>query len=71
MRELSLSYQLPVERVTKFVKAANFAFAVRNLGLLWTANKEGIDPDFVAGLSATSLSLPPAISYNFSLNVNF
>ncbi|WP_316739009.1 SusC/RagA family TonB-linked outer membrane protein [Pedobacter aquatilis] len=71
LRELSLSYQLPVERLTNFVKGANFGFSVRNLGLLWTANKEHIDPDFTAGLTATTLGLPSTVSYNFSLNVNF
>ncbi|MFW0716017.1 SusC/RagA family TonB-linked outer membrane protein [Pedobacter sp. N23S346] len=71
LRELSLTYQLPVEQFTKLVRSANFAFAVRNLGLIWTANKEGYDPDFVSGLTATTLGLPSAVSYNFSLNVNF
>lgn len=71
LRELSLSYKIPVASITTAVKSANFAFAVRNLGLLWRANKEGIDPDFTSGLSSTSLGLPAAVSYNFSLNVNF
>lgn len=71
LRELSLTYQLPVAQITKLVRAANLAFAVRNLGLIWTANKEGFDPDFVSGLTATTLGLPSAVSYNFSLNVNF
>lgn len=71
LRELSLNYQIPVGRFTNAVKAANFGFAVRNIGLLWTANKEGIDPDITGSLSSTSLGLPAAVSYNFSLNVNF
>ncbi|WP_082468324.1 SusC/RagA family TonB-linked outer membrane protein [Pedobacter sp. R20-19] len=71
LRELSLSYRIPFEHITKAVKGANFAFAVRNLGLLWTANKEGIDPDFTSGLNSTTLGLPATVSYNFSLNVNF
>ncbi len=71
LRELSLSYRIPVERITKAVKGANFSFAARNLGLLWTANKEGIDPDFTSGLTSTTLGLPATVSYNFSLNVNF
>ncbi|MCX2475385.1 SusC/RagA family TonB-linked outer membrane protein [Pedobacter sp. MC2016-05] len=71
LRELSLSYQLPVEKITNFIRSANFAFSVRNLGILWRANKEGLDPDFVASLNTTSVSLPSPVSYNFSLNVNF
>lgn len=71
LRELSLSYKIPVQRFTQAVKSASFAFAVRNLGLLWRANKEGIDPDFISGLNSTNLGLPATASYNFSLNVNF
>lgn len=70
LRELSLSYQIPVEQI-KFIKGANLGFSVRNLGLLWRANKEGLDPDFVGGLSASTLGLPSPVSYNFSLNINF
>lgn len=71
LRELSLSYRIPVQHISKSIKGANFAFAARNLGLLWTANKEGIDPDFTSGLNTTTLGLPATVSYNFSLNVNF
>jgi TonB-linked SusC/RagA family outer membrane protein len=71
LRELSLTYQIPVSGITKAVKSATFAFAARNLGLLWTANKEGIDPDFAGSFATTSLGLPATVSYNLSLNVNF
>ncbi|RDC55258.1 SusC/RagA family TonB-linked outer membrane protein [Pedobacter chinensis] len=71
LRELSLTYKIPTQRFTQAIKAANFGFSVRNLGLLWSANKEGIDPDFTAGLNSTTLGLPATTSYNFSLNVNF
>jgi TonB-linked SusC/RagA family outer membrane protein len=71
LRELSLSYRIPVEHLTKIVKSASFAFSARNIGLLWTANKEGIDPDFIGALNSTTLGLPATVSYNFSLNANF
>jgi len=71
LRELSLSYKIPVAKITNAVKAANFAFAVRNLGLLWTANKEGLDPDFTTSLNNRTMGLPATVSYNFTLNVNF
>lgn len=71
LRELSLTYGIPVSKITGAVKSANVAFNVRNLGLLWTANKEGWDPDFATPLSANTLGLPAAVSYNISLNVNF
>ena len=71
LRELSLTYALPLARFTKMAKTADLSFGVRNLGLLWKANKEGIDPDFATGLNSTTLGLPASVSYNFSLNVNF
>jgi tonB-dependent receptor plug len=39
---------------------------VRNLGLIWAANKEGIDPDYISGSV-----LRPEVSFTFGLNVNF
>ena len=71
LRELSLSYKIPAQQFVKAMKSANVAFSVRNLGLLWRANKEGIDPDFTAGLNSNTLGLPATTSYNFSLNFNF
>jgi len=71
LRELSLSYQIPVAKLNNAVKTASFAFSARNLGLLWRANKEGIDPDINGGLNSNTLGLPASVSYNFTLNVNF
>ncbi len=39
-------------------------FNASNLGILWRANKEGLDPDYPA-------SLPPVKSYAFGLRANF
>ncbi|WP_443937387.1 SusC/RagA family TonB-linked outer membrane protein [Pedobacter sp. MW01-1-1] len=70
LREISLSYDLPVQKFVKQIKGAKLGFAVRNLGLLWTANKEGYDPDVVNYVN-TAYNFPAARSYNFSLNLNF
>ncbi|QES88361.1 SusC/RagA family TonB-linked outer membrane protein [Rhizosphaericola mali] len=71
LREVSLSYQIPTTLIPrKIINSTSFTFAVRNLGLLWRANKFGYDPDFVA-TPGTANSLPAATSYNFSLNLNF
>jgi hypothetical protein len=72
LREVSLGYDLPATIAKKITaKNINFNFAVRNPGLLWTKNKEHIDPDFIPYLAATVLNLPPSASYTMSLNVNF
>ncbi len=71
LREVSLSYQLPASLLGRSaIKGASLTGTVRNLGLIWKANKEGFDPDFTA-LPGYSYSLPAARSYNVSLNVNF
>jgi TonB-linked SusC/RagA family outer membrane protein len=71
-RELSLGYDLPksiANRIT--AKLIRLSLAVRNLGLIWTKNKEGIDPDFVPAMASNTLKLPPSPSFTMSLNVNF
>ncbi|WDF55831.1 SusC/RagA family TonB-linked outer membrane protein [Mucilaginibacter sp. KACC 22063] len=70
LREVSLSYKLPTAFLNRImIKSANIGLAVRNLGLLWTANKQGYDPDFVNPLNHI-YSLPASRSYILSLNVN-
>lgn len=71
MREISLSYQFDKNLLSKaHIQSAQLTLSVNNLGLLWTANKEGYDPDYIAPIGAT-YNLPPAKSYTISLNVNF
>lgn len=71
LREVSLRYTLPAELLghVGFVKGVNLGVAARNIGLLWRRNSLGIDPDFLP--NTQQLSLPPAVSYVFSLNANF
>jgi hypothetical protein len=72
LREVSLGYDLPnaiASRIT--AKNINFSIAVRNPGVLWTKNKEHIDPDFLPYLTGNVLALPPAASFNMALNITF
>ena len=71
LREVSLSYALPKDFLKRMkIEQVNLTGSVRNLGLIWTANKEGIDPDF-ANYVGNTTNLRPVPSYNFSINVNF
>ncbi|WP_316799809.1 SusC/RagA family TonB-linked outer membrane protein [Pedobacter frigidisoli] len=71
LRQLSLNYQLPQELIGKLkIKTAQVGMSVNNIGLLWTANKEGYDPDF-ANYPGSNRSLPAPVSYNLTLNLNF
>ncbi|WEK35910.1 MAG: SusC/RagA family TonB-linked outer membrane protein [Candidatus Pseudobacter hemicellulosilyticus] len=72
LREVSLGYELPATVASRITaRSINLNFAVRNPGLLWTKNKEGIDPDFVPYLSSSSFALAPSASYTLTLNVGF
>lgn len=71
LREVSLSYSIPKTFLSKLkIEQVSLTGSVRNLGLIWTANKEGIDPDFISSVGNTT-NLRPVPSYNFSINVNF
>lgn len=71
LREISLSYALPKDFLRRIkIEQVSLTGSVRNLGLIWTANKEGIDPDF-ANYVGNTTNLRPVPSYNFSINVNF
>lgn len=71
LREVSLTYDLPLAWISKWqAKGASLGVAVRNVGLLWRANKQGYDPDFI-GYANGSYSLPASRSYNFSFKLNF
>lgn len=71
LRQITFSYQLPTALANKFkFKGAQMGVSVNNLGLLWTANKEGYDPDFI-NYPGGARSLPAARSYSFNLNLNF
>lgn len=71
LRDISLSYALPknilkpwgIGSASFFVQATNF--------LVWTANHEGIDPEY-SGLSEGSRTLPPfKHSYSIGANISF
>ncbi|PRD52028.1 SusC/RagA family TonB-linked outer membrane protein [Sphingobacterium gobiense] len=71
LREISLSYALPKSFANSMrLERVNVSGSIRNLGLIWTANKEGYDPDFVDFVGQTT-NLRPVPSYNFSVNVSF
>lgn len=70
LQQISLNYSLPKSMLTKiaFIKGINMGLTVSNLGLLWTANKEGIDPDYQSTDIYTNL--PPSRNYLFNLNLS-
>lgn len=70
LQQVSFGYRLPQNFLTKyFIRNAEINFVVRNLGLLWTKNKENIDPVYHANNGYSSLS--PSRNYSLQLNLTF
>ncbi|MDN5288014.1 MAG: SusC/RagA family TonB-linked outer membrane protein [Mucilaginibacter sp.] len=65
-KEMMLDYSLPKSLVdkTKFRNIRVFA-QVRDLGIVWAANKHGYDPDWLPGTDR------PMTTYTFGVNLNF
>lgn len=71
VKELTLSYQLPQPLVRKVgVRQAKVFCQVRDLGMLWTANALGYDPEWLPGSSEGGFSNKPATSITLGINVN-
>jgi len=68
-RDITLSYHIPVKQLKwSAFQMLSVSATGRNLAL-WTANKEGIDPDYLDNLNA--VVLPPARSFVFSIKATF
>jgi TonB-linked SusC/RagA family outer membrane protein len=70
LQQISLNYALPQALLRKapFIKAINLGATVTNLGLIWKANHQGVDPDYQRTGSFTNL--PPTRAYLFNLNIS-
>jgi TonB-linked SusC/RagA family outer membrane protein len=70
LQQVALAYALPKRFLghTPF-KSFSASLTARNLGLLWRANKDGIDPDYVNTLSYSNL--PPTKNFVFGINATF
>ncbi len=70
LQQISLGYNFPAELLKRLpIKNLNVNATVRNLGIIWRANKEGIDPMYYRTRSYSSM--PPTKSYFFSLSTTF
>lgn len=71
LQQVSLSYTLPTRWLEKAgAKGMTVSAFCRNLGMIWAANKEKLDPDYLY-TTGNNYQLPPLTSYTFRLNVNF
>ncbi len=68
-RDVTLTYHIPVKKMKwKAFDGLSVSATGRNLAL-WTANKEGIDPDYLDNLNLSVL--PPSKSFVFSVKAIF
>lgn len=64
LREVYLGYDFPKKVCDRMgLGGIRFYSQIRNLGLIWAANKQDIDPDYI--------TVKPEASYTFGLNINF
>lgn len=71
LQQVSISYNVPQAWLPKgVIKGISLSANARNLGILWRANKDGLDPEYL-NANASYYSMPPVASYLFNINANF
>ncbi|MFN0257292.1 SusC/RagA family TonB-linked outer membrane protein [Pedobacter ureilyticus] len=70
LQQVSLGYTVPKRFLPRnTIKNISISANVRNLGILWRANKEGIDPEYIN--TGNYGSVTPTPSYVFGINATF
>ncbi|OKS84528.1 SusC/RagA family TonB-linked outer membrane protein [Mucilaginibacter polytrichastri] len=70
LQQVSLSYNVPARLLPKnSIKALSIGANVQNLGIIWRANKDHLDPLYTN--TSNYSNLPPATSYLLRLNASF
>ncbi|UYQ94134.1 SusC/RagA family TonB-linked outer membrane protein [Chitinophaga horti] len=71
LQQISLAYSVPQHLLPRGVfKSLTASANARNLGLIWRANKDGIDPEYV-NTNGNYYSMPPVTSFLFNINATF
>jgi len=71
LQQIMLSYSLPKRITDKLgIKRLSFSAVARNLGLIWAANKENFDPDYLY-TTGNTYQLAPVPSFSFRTGLNF
>lgn len=70
LQQVGLNYNVPTRLLPKnAIKALSIGANVQNLGIIWRANKDHLDPLFTN--TANYANLPPAKTYLLRLNASF
>lgn len=72
MREFSIGYRVPLERLNmgKYIKSATFSVIARNPWLIYSKTKD-FDPSEISGVSGEDGQFPGTRSLGFNLKVGF
>jgi len=62
---ITLAYEVPNKILRTAFHRLQIYFNANDLGIIWRANKSGIDPEYLAGV------IPPAKNYVFGIRANF
>ena len=71
LREISLTYDFSDLVASTFLRNASLSLTARNLGLIWRANEDDIDPDFRPMTNGNLIRIPPTAMYSVGVNLNF
>lgn len=67
LQQVSLSYEVPSYLLAKiYTKSVTVSAVARNLGMLWAANKEKLDPEYLY-VTGNNYQLPPITNYSFRI----
>ncbi|MNK03585.1 Ferrienterobactin receptor precursor [compost metagenome] len=71
LQQIMLTYSVPTKLLAKIgVRGLNFSAVARNLGMVWAANKEKMDPDYLY-TTGNNYQLAPVPSFSFRTGLNF
>lgn len=67
LQQVSLSYEVPSHLLTRiYTKNVTVSAVARNLGMIWAANKEKLDPEYLY-ITGNNYQLPPLTNYSFRI----
>jgi hypothetical protein len=67
LQQVSLSYEVPAHLLARiYTKGLTLSAVARNLGMIWAANKEKLDPEYLY-TTGNNYQLPPITNYSFRI----
>lgn len=71
LQQVMLSYNIPASLLGRVgIKSLTLSALARNLGMIWAANKEKLDPDYLY-VTGNNYQLPPLTNYSFRVALSF